>query len=304
MQIYSINKGKLNHIESLDFKLEKEMQSLCESNLFELFGLELVKSEFVLSGLRMDTLAFDLEVKSFVVIEYKRDRNFSLIDQGYAYLSSILNNKAECVLEYNENRNLPIKRENVDWTQTRVIFMAPSFTQYQIQSINFKDLPFELWELKKYSNDILSVGQIQHLGSKESVKTISKVSTEIKGVSKEIKVHTEEDHLAVANSDTKELYELLKSYLVSLGDGIKVKPKKQSIGFIAKSNFVDVHIQKEGLKAWLNLKKGELNDPKKLARDMSILGHWGNGDYELHLKNVEDIDYFLGLAKQAYKKNS
>jgi RecB family endonuclease NucS len=58
-----------------------------------LFELDLVKSEFELHGLRIDTLAFDNESKAFVIIEYKKDRNFSVVDQGMAYLNLMLNKK-------------------------------------------------------------------------------------------------------------------------------------------------------------------------------------------------------------------
>jgi hypothetical protein len=42
--------------------------------------------------LRIDTLAFDDESKGFVIIEYKKDRNFSVVDQGMAYLKFLLKN--------------------------------------------------------------------------------------------------------------------------------------------------------------------------------------------------------------------
>ncbi len=50
----------------------------------------MVKSEFQLNNLRIDTLAFDKESNSFVIIEYKRGVNFSVIDQGYAYLALLI----------------------------------------------------------------------------------------------------------------------------------------------------------------------------------------------------------------------
>lgn len=59
--------------------------------------------------------------KAFVIIEYKQDKNFSVVDQGYAYLSAMLNNKADFILEYNEARNEPLKRSSVDWSQSRII---------------------------------------------------------------------------------------------------------------------------------------------------------------------------------------
>jgi len=129
----------LNHIEEVDFGLEKDIQKICEDNLQDLFDLEVVKSQFTIQNFRIDTLAFDPKVKSFVVIEYKKNENLRVIDQGYSYLSSVLNNKAECVLAYNQNKKNPIKKADIDWTQTRVMFIAPSFTPFQVQSINFKD---------------------------------------------------------------------------------------------------------------------------------------------------------------------
>lgn len=304
MDLYSIKDGRLSYIDSINFKLEKDLQELFENNLALLFGLQVVKSEFMLQNLRVDTLTFDTKTKSFVVIEYKKDKNFSVIDQGYAYLSLILNNKADCILEYNESQRVPIRRDDVDWTQTRVIFIAPSFTQYQIQSINFKDLPIELWEIRKYANDTIGLLQIQPSGSMESVKTISSKSKTIEGVTKEIKVYTEDDHISIASGETRELYEQLRASLLGIGNNIKVKPTKKYIGFIAKTNFVDVHIQKNALKLWLNLRIGELDDPKKMTRDMSTTGHWGNGDYEIQCSDDESLDYIISLAKQSYKKNS
>ena len=148
--------NKLSQIKEQPFKLEKEIQNLSEVSLKVIFGLEFVKSEFKLNNFRIDTLAFDVENKSFVVIEYKRDKNFSVIDQGYAYLSLMLNNKADFILEYNENSKKHLKKTDVDWTQSKVIFVSPSFTTYQREAINFKDLPIELWEIARYENNNIS----------------------------------------------------------------------------------------------------------------------------------------------------
>ena len=71
------------------------MQTLVESNLQTIFTLMIVRSEIELHGFRIDTLAFDKESKAFVIIEYKKDRNLSVVDQGIAYLNLMLNNKAD-----------------------------------------------------------------------------------------------------------------------------------------------------------------------------------------------------------------
>jgi predicted transport protein len=304
MDIYSVKDGKLNHIEEVDFKLEKDIQKICDDNLQDLFDLEVVKSQFTIQGFRIDTLAFDPKSKAFVIIEYKKNENFSVVDQGYAYLSLVLNNKAECVLVYNENRKKPIKKDDIDWTQTRVMFIAPSFTPYQVQSINFKDLPIELWEIKRYANDTISIEQIEPLSASESIKTISPKSKAIEKVTKEIKVYTEDDHLSGIPEDIKELYDKFKNLVLSIGNDIKIKPRKQYIAFVSKTNFTDVEIHKKELKVYFNLKKGELDDPKGLTKDVSQIGHWGNGDYEVKMSNDENLDYIVSLVKQSYKKNS
>jgi len=303
MRLFNLGqKEKLESIKELPFKLEKEIQKISESNLEIIFGLYFVKSEFSLSGFRIDTLAFEKETSSFVIIEYKRDKNFSVIDQGYAYLSLMLNNKADFILEYNENCKDNLKKANVDWSQSKVIFVSPSFTPYQREAINFKDLPIELWEIKRYSNDSIIYNQIKTSGAQESIKTISKQDETIEKVSKEIKVYTEQEHLSKTSDETRELYEKFKNAILAL-DNIEIKPTKLYVAFIADSNIADVRLQQNGLKMWINLAKGELDDPKELSRDVSNVGHWGNGSYEIKIENEENLEYIMNLIKQSLKKN-
>lgn len=302
MTIFNIKKhDELEQIKDFPFKLEKEIQSLSEKNINVVFGLEFVKSEFALNGFRIDTLAFDKESSSFVIIEYKRDKNFSVIDQGYAYLSLMLNNKSDFILEYNENCKTTLKREDIDWSQSRVIFVSPKFTTFQKEAINFKDLPIELWEIKRFNNATISYNQIQTPKSQESIKTISRQNNTIDNVTKEIKVYTEQEHLEKTSIEIRELYETLKNAILAL-DNIAVKPKKYYIAFVENSNIVDIQIQKNSLKLWINSQKGKLEDFKNLTRDVSNLGHQGNGDYEIQITDDEHLEYILDLIKQCLRK--
>ncbi len=114
--------------------------------------------------------------------------------------------------------------------------------------------------------------------------------------------YSEESFLEKADTDIKELYFRLREALTALG-GVAVEPKKLYIAFKAPRNFADVEVQKHALKLFINLKKGELNDPEELADDVSNIGHWGNGDYRVYLKDGSDFDYVLGLIKQSYSAN-
>lgn len=303
MALYKIDK-QLDLIKENPFKFEKDIQSLVEKNLNSLLKLDLIKSEFSLNNFRIDSLAFDTETKSFVIIEFKRDKSFSVIDQGYAYLSLMLNNKADFILEYNESQNSMLRRNDVDWSQSKVIFISSSFTNYQKEAINFKDLPIELWEIKRFTNNTVSFEQVQKSSSKESIKTISKNNETVEKVNKEVIVYTEQDHIQKVDQESIELYETIKERLSMLDNNITIQPKKQTIGFKIENNiFCDIVLQKNRLKVYLNLKSGELQDEKNIARDVSNIGHWGNGAYEIQITDLEEIDYIMSLFKQSLRKN-
>jgi RecB family endonuclease NucS len=80
MNLYNLNKTKLSQLKEKPFKLEREIQNLFEQNLTALTGLEFVKSEFTIKGKRIDTLAYDIQSNAFIIIEYKRDKNVSVVD--------------------------------------------------------------------------------------------------------------------------------------------------------------------------------------------------------------------------------
>ena len=134
MQIFSNKNSKLKILKEKPFKLEKEIQSLFEENLETISNLKFVKSEFVIKDYRIDTLAYDTEANAFVIIEYKRERNFSVIDQGITYLNLMLEYQANFIVEYNESCQENLKRNQIDWSQSKIIFVSSAFTDYQKQS--------------------------------------------------------------------------------------------------------------------------------------------------------------------------
>ncbi len=303
MVIFKDTNGSLKKVKEIGFNLEEEMQNLVGKNLDTIFGLEFVRHEFLLDNLRIDTLAFNKENNSFVIIEYKNKQNFSVIDQGYAYLSLMLNNKADFILEYNEQTNSNLKKTDIDWSQSRVMFVSPSFSKYQLQAINFKDLPFELWEISRYDNNLIQMSKIKTSETSESIKKVSKdIATNI--VDKEVKVYSEEDHLQNMPEKIKSLYEELKNQIYTIDNKIELEPKKMYLAFKSNSNFVDVVLKKSKIKIHLNLKKGQLKSSSELVRDVSNIGHWGNGDYEVQLSNAEDLPVVLSLIKQSYDLNN
>ena len=300
MHLYNLkSKESISILKEKPFKLEREIQSLFENNLNELMDLQLVKSEFSIKNKRIDTLAYDTQSNAFIIIEYKRSRNISVVDQGFTYLSLMLENKADFIVEYNETLKSSLKRTDVDWSQTRVVFVSTGFTENQRTATNFKDIAIELWEVKRYENNLISVNQIKKSKSAESIKPITSSNTQLDNITKEIKVYSVEDHTTNKSDEIIELYETFRDAIVNLSDDIEIIPRKKRIAFKSNRIICDILIQKSGIKLWVNLKSGELDDPKNLMRDVSNIGHWGNGDYELVIKNTDDLEYIMSLIKQA-----
>jgi predicted transport protein len=304
MRIFSAKGTKLVEIAKERFLLESEVQKLAEANLQDLFDLTLVKSEFELHGLRIDTLAFDKESGAFVIIEYKKDRNFSIVDQGFAYLNLMLNNKSDFILEYNESfPNQPLKRGNIDWSQSRIIFISPEFTRYQQYAIGFKELGIQLWEVHKYSNGLLVFNEAKSPFTKEPLSAIAKRNPAAKRITEEIKVYNEEDLLEIAEDKVKELYQELKAAVTNLGTDVEVRPTKMYIAFRRKRGFAGVVVLRSKLKVYLSIDISQLQDPLKRARDVKKIGHYSSGDTEIVLSKRDEIPYALSLIKQAYDRN-
>ena len=300
MQIFKNNKSSFELVKEKPFKLEKDIQTVFEKNLKLITNLTFVKSEFTIKNNRIDTLAFDEETKSFVIIEYKKDKNYSVIDQGVSYLNLMLDYKSDFIVEHNETLKTQLKRADVDWSQSRVIFVSPFFTDNQKQSTNFKDLSIELMEIKQFENDIIIVNPINKSKSAPSIKQIqTNQDSEINKIAKELKTYDEEYHLSGKSDELKELYEAFKNGILSLPANIEVKPQKLYITFRTGKNICDITLLQKGIKIWINMPKGSLKDEKKIMRDVSKTGHWGNGDYELTIYDTCNFEYSSGLITES-----
>lgn len=74
------------------------------------------------------------------------------------------------------------------------------------------------------------------------------------------------------------------------------------ITFKAYTNFVDIVPQKSRLRLSLNISFSDILDPKGLCKDVSGVGRWGNGDVEVGISNLNEIDDIMSLIQQAFDK--
>ena len=315
MEVYELKKNQAKSLNLVPFKLEKDIQELVEKNTESFFNVEFIKTEYTVGKYRIDSLCYDKENKSFVIIEYKKGKSYSVIDQGYTYLQLLLNNKSDFLLTLSQHMNKVLSADDIDWSQSKIIFVSPSYNSYQKDSVNFKNVPFELWEIKRFSNSTIALNKHQAT-SNESIESLSsgKSNSVIASVSREVKTLSEEDHTANSDEAIVAKWQELKDLLEVLDD-LHIVPKKnyislmlgnKTLGYFSwKKAFINIEMPRGNIKpdGTKSKKYFDLDDPKKIAQEYSWT--WKDGTqgcvYRVKLDKKIDLDYLMILLKQKYR---
>ena len=114
--------------------------------------------------------------------------------------------------------------------------------------------------------------------------------------------YTIDDHPQLAiGSAMRDLFEIFRKDVLALDPCVSEEFLKHYVAYKAETNFVDLVPQKSRLRLSLNMQFHELHDPKVLAKDVTNLGRWGNGDVEVGLSKPEELPYVMGLLRQAFE---
>jgi len=104
--------------------------------------------------------------------------------------------------------------------------------------------------------------------------------------------------------DMLNLYEHLKKRILNIDSSVIEEYKKLYIAFKSSTNFVDIVPQKSRLRLSLNMSYKEIYDPKNLCKDVSGVGRWGNGEVEVGLSEINEIDDIMELIRQSFESQN
>ena len=116
-------------------------------------------------------------------------------------------------------------------------------------------------------------------------------------------VYTLDDHPAL-KGPIGPVFEEFRKRVLNLDAGVHEEVRKQYIAYKLATNFVDMVPLKSELKLYLNTTLEELNDPHHLGRDVSGVGTWGNGDVEVRLNRIDELEDVMDLVRQALDRQS
>jgi len=303
MALFKINNSAVKKLVARDLDLERNLQELFEANLEEILNIVFLAHEYSTSfGGRIDTLGIDKN-GSPCIIEYKKNQNDNVINQGLSYLRWLLDHKADFEILC-QNKKVDIE---IDWDSPRVICIAESYNKFDLDTADILPINVELLRYRIYDENILYVEPENYQKVRISTSGIVKKAKQGKEKIERLqKIYSIDDHLAGFNKQAVNLFQALREKILSLDENIIEEAKAKYIAYKTSTNFTDVHLQQSGVKIYLNVKSGELNDPRSMARDLTKpkpIGHWGNGDYEVKLENEDYLDSVFALIKQSYDLN-
>lgn len=297
LRLFSIEGGKAQECHAAFYKLEREVQNLFEANLEALLGVRFVASEFSTGqGGRIDTLGLD-ENNFPVVIEYKLDKNKTVINQGMSYMAWLRSHKSDFwrAVESRLGREVA---DRIDHSSTRLICVATDFTRDDLGAYELMPNNIDLVRYRRFGENQLLLERIQ---SNEAPVATSVSSTS--SVSKGATVKPIAQVLDEMEPKPKAVYEELRQAILTQGEDVVESPTKVYIAYKRTRNFASIAANKSELLLYLHL------DPSKVElaegmRDMRGINHFGTGNLEIRVSRSEDVARAMPLIQQAYEGQS
>lgn len=308
MAIFEIEKGKAKRVRLSEFKLEKDLQRLVEENMEIIFNCRLIATEFSTGNIhsgRIDSLAISEDFNP-VIIEYKKVASSDLINQSLYYLHWIRDHKGDFQVAANKTLG---KNIEVDWSDIRVICIAPEYKKYDLHAVQVMGANIELWQYKLYENGILNIEEVYkrtNTNSREFEDYNEKNPVMVEAgkkaaITRKNAVYTIEEHFDNLDKSLVDLFNNVRDYITSLDSSIEELPKKNYIAYKTSQNFACLQTYKKKLTLYLKLNPDEVKPIPAQCRDVRNIGHYGTGEFELIIKDLIDFEETKYLISDAYK---
>lgn len=294
MELFRIEKQKLHTLARSTFKLEREVQRLLEANLETVFGVRFLASEYSTGDKhagRIDTLGIN-ENGTPVIIEYKLSSNDSVISQALFYLDWLLDHHGDFELLVQKKLGPKVP---VDWSSSRVVCVAESFSKYDSYAVTSIGANIELVTYRLFAGGFLGIDVTgPALGAPKAPKPKPKPK---------VGSHTVDEHLTRAKGDIRDIADELFEYVSGLGDDVSVNPVQDYIAFRTTRNFCCLEVHNRHVYLYLSLDPTVGGD-FAFSRDVRTIGHFGTGDLEVRIEKADQVEQAKELARMAYEKTS
>lgn len=305
IKLFSIGQHSVTELESETVQLEKELQVLIESHMDVFLGVRFLAREYSTGKThkgRIDSLGFD-ENGCPVIIEYKRHSNENVINQGLFYLDWLLDHQAEFKWLVMEKLGKEQAKE-IEWSGTRLICIAADFNKYDEHAVQQINRNIELMRYRYFGKELLLLELVnaQTVQSSSSNSNLS-VESEKGTYRKSYENSTQVKQIEFADDDLLQLFDTLCEFSLGLGDEVQRKDLKLYIAFKRIKNFACFIVQAQKdpkILVLLKLNPEDVELEEGFSRDVRDIGHWGTGDLELTVRNLNDLEKAKLLIEKSY----
>jgi predicted transport protein len=303
LKLFRLSSGGVAEMIGTTLALERSLQTLFEQNLESLLAIRFLASEQRTTSGRIDTLGID-ENGSPVIIEYKRASNENVINQGLFYLDWLMDHRRDfewLVME----RFGKDHAAKVEWSSPRLICIAGDFTRYDEHAVKQISRNIELVRYRRF-DDLLLLDLVTTTASTgpqiERKASDNEAMSTLQGTAGG-KYKTVTASLADADTGLTDLFEATRSYLRALGDDVQERTLKNYFAFTRLKNFACIEIKPTARKLLIYLKVDPVGIDLQpgFTRDVSNIGHYGTGDLEVTLAQMEDLERSKPLLQQSYE---
>ena len=319
MRIFEDKNGHLKEMDYPGFKKEKELHHIVDDNLDLLFpGLSFVERECEVGSKKLDTLAFDHNNREFVIIEYKREKGMEMANQVAVYKEMVKKNPDTCVLALRDNLGSPLKKKDIKWKNTRMIFVKPDFSKQEIEILNTESL-VDLCAVRKYPGGLI----VHHLGTeyksrsrqrkpKNTEPRLPPTGRRRRSPEGQTNQYLEADWLdgkylgPKIPESTRSLYFDLKQAILSTFPGIEYVQQKLYAKFYLEGGktICTVACTKDKLDLVYATNDMGLLPLNDFVEDVSDVGHHGPGKHRSRLRHKRDISRALVYVGIRYSRLS
>ncbi|CAK7014876.1 MAG: hypothetical protein DELT_02217 [Desulfovibrio sp.] len=306
IKLFRFSNDKAEELAGRSALVERELHDLMEKHMECFLGIRFVAHEYSTGkshGGRIDSLGLD-ENFCPVIIEYKRQSNENVINQGLYYLNWLLDHQAEFKLLVMERFDKDVA-DAIEWTGTRVLCVAGDFTKFDEHAVAQIGRNIELIRYKYFSNDLLMLEWVNPVAAtiRNSKKRVESSSPHDQSPSPSGWEELFEKRLAQQPEGMQSLFMEIYDYILSISDDVNVKQLKLYTAFTRLKNFVCLMMYKKDFKLWLKLNPDTVTLENGFSDDMRGKGHWGTGELRLTIRNKEDFIKAKPLIERAYQEN-
>lgn len=312
MELYKINDKKIKPVKK-EVKLERYIQDLFEKNLQEINGSIFLETEFNINvdidgenkNYRLDTLALGNNYEP-IIIEYKKDKSHSILNQAATYMEWLLNNKADFkevlrkkankldpdnidkIQINNLNNNDYFDLNDISWDEAKIILVAQSFDKQTKSLARFLNLNIDLYEFTIFNENLILDRKLISKNNKLATfkSNSDSKSRPVDGIDYRL------EKAKIKNTPLYELNEYFEEQIMERLDNVEIVNTKfyRAVKDIRNifTYFIPA-VSRNEILVYSSYDRLINKDDFKLESK----GHWGSGSHVFSVKSTDDVDRLI-----------